>query len=259
MTISICILPSVSSNPSLNPVYYNQLMKFKVDQEIFEKFPGVRIGVLVLKGINNQKGKEKISELLRNEETKQHNLLAEVDFGILPQTADWRKIYEQFGSKPRDFRSSIEALLRRARSGKPLPHINPLVDLYNYLSICFYLPAGAEDLDKIVGDIELTFAKGDERGKYIGAAEEDICYEGEVIYKDDVGFICRRWNWREAERTKIEESTGSAVMVLEALPTITDEKLKGVITEAGVLIKDMLGGEVTINILSRDNLEVEMR
>lgn len=123
-------------------------MKFKVDPQILAKFPGVRIGVLVLKGIDNTKNKEKIAALLKEEEKKQNTL-------------------------PSDFRSSIEALLRRVRTGNPLPQINPLVDIYNYLSIHCYVPIGAEDLDKIVGDIELTFAKGDERGKYIGAEEEE--------------------------------------------------------------------------------------
>lgn len=148
-------------------------MKFKVDPQILAKFPGVRIGVLVLKGIDNTKNKEKIAALLKEEEKKQNTLLQGIEFGVLPETAGWRKIYNDFGSKPSDFRSSIEALLRRVRTCNPLPQINPLVDIYNYLSIHCYVPIGAEDLDKIVGDIELTFAKGDERGKYIGAEEEE--------------------------------------------------------------------------------------
>lgn len=234
-------------------------MKFRVDPKIFEKFPGVRIGVLVLRGIDNTKNKEKITVLLKEEETKQNVLLQGAEFGVLPETAGWRNIYANFGSKPSDFRSSIEALLRRVRTGNPLPQINPLVDVYNYLSIHYYLPVGAEDLDKIVGDIELTFAKGDEKGKYLGAEEEDTCYEGEVIYKDEIGFICRRWNWREGERTMIEENTKNSVLVLEALPIITDEKLKEAVNEAGCLIEKLLGGEITTNILSRDNLEMEIK
>lgn len=231
-------------------------MKFKVDPKIFEKFPGVRIGILTLSGLDNTKNKDQILNLLRTEEGKQRSQLLNVDFGTLPETVGWRTIYEQFGSKPRDFRSSIEALLRRVRTGNPLPQINPLVDLYNYLSIRFYLPAGAEDLDKISGDIELCFAKGDEKGKYIGSEVEENCYPGEVIYKDAVGFICRRWNWREGQRTMIEEATKNAVLVLEALPSISNERLKEAMTESKRLIEDLLGGKVISELLDGTNFEI---
>lgn len=234
-------------------------MKFKVDPKIFEKFPGVRIGVLSLTGLDNTRSKEQILNLLRTKESRQNSRLLNADFGVLPETVGWRKIYEQFGSKPRDFRSSIESLLRRVKTGNPLPQINPLVDLYNYLSIHYYLPAGAEDLDKIVGDVELMFAKGEEKGKYIGGEAEESCYPGEIIYKDDMGFICRRWNWREGERTMIEETTKNAVLVLEALPIISGEKFSEALVEAERLVKDLLGGEISLKILSKDELEVEIR
>lgn len=243
---------------NLSLTCYTETMKFKVNPEIFQKFPSVKIGVLILKGIDNAKGKEKIFQLLKEEEKRQNSILQNIDFGVLPETADWRVIYEQFGSKPRDFRSSIEALLRRVRTGNPLPSINSLVDLYNYLSIHYYLPAGAEDLDKVVGNIELTFAKGDEKGKYIGAEEEDTCYQGEVIYKDQKGFICRRWNWREGDRTKIEEKTKNAVLVLEMSPSISEEKFHQALAETEKLVKELLGGEVVVKVLSKEEPILEV-
>lgn len=234
---------------------YSNKMKFKVEPKIFEKFPGVRIGVLVILGMDNSKNKEEVAELLRREEKRQNQILQTVDFGTLPETARWRKIYEQFGSKPRDFRSSVEALLKRVRTGNPVPSINPLVDLYNYLSIRYYLPAGAEDLDKVVGDIKLTFAKGVERGRCIGSEEIDTCYPGEIIYKDNKGFICRRWNWREANRTKIDEATQNAALVLEALPVVSEEKFKEALKEARELVGELLGGEV-VSIALTQNVPV---
>ncbi|HUV72460.1 MAG TPA: phenylalanine--tRNA ligase beta subunit-related protein [Clostridia bacterium] len=224
-------------------------MRLKVDPQIFKKFPGVRIAVLKLQGIDNSKSQDKIAMLLREEEKRQNRLLQTVEFGVFPETASWRAVYEAFGSKPSDFRSSVEALLRRVKASKPLPSINPLVDLYNYISIRFYLPAGAEDLDKVVGDIELTFAKGNEKGRYIGSEREESCYPGEVIYKDAQGFICRRWNWREGERTKIERKTKNAILVLEALPAVTEEKLRKALEQTENLVKGFLGGKIKSKIL----------
>src|SRR3989344_6683728 len=144
-------------------------MKFSVEPKIFERFPGVEIGVLVLTKLNNEGKSEEILKLLRVEEKKQKELLANVELGSLPEISGWRKIYKDFGSNPKDFRSSVQALLRRARGGeKPIPQINNLVDIYNYISIKYHLPLGAEDLDKVEDYICLTFADGSEAGKTIG-------------------------------------------------------------------------------------------
>lgn len=233
-------------------------MKFKVNQKIFEKWPEVKIGVVVLLGINNGKKNPEILNLIRAEEEKGKKELEGKDFNLMPEVAIWKEVYKDFGSNPREYRSSVEALLRRVRSGSQIPQINNLVDLYNYFSIKFHVPAGAEDLDKVKGDIFLTFADGTETGKYIGSVEEDTCYKDEIIYKDDAGFICRRWNWREGDRTKIEDNTQNAVLVFEAMPPVTEEQLKKVTDESCQLIKKYLGGEQKICVLSKSNPIIEI-
>lgn len=226
-------------------------MKFSVDPKIFAKFPGVEIGVLVITGMDNSGHNKDILQLLRSEEKHQKEILTGVELGSLPEVAVWRKIYTDFGSG-KDYRSSVEALLRRARGGKkPLPQINNLVDLYNFLSLKYHLPAGAEDLKKIVGDTELTFADGSEKGKYIGGEAEDTCYQGEVIYRDKVGFICRRWNWREADRTKIEFDTENCIMVIEKAPEVGEENFHASLKEASSLIQKYLSGKVQTFILNQ--------
>ena len=226
-------------------------MKFLVDSKIFERFPGVEIGVLVIKGIDNKGHYDEILKLLRAEEKKQKELLVDVEMGSLPEISAWRKIYRELGSNPKDFRSSVEALLRRARGGeKPIPQINNLVDLYNYISLKYHLPAGAEDLDKTEGDISLTFANGSEKGVYIGSSEVQNCDLGEVIYKDMEGFICRKWNWREADRTKIDKDTKQAVLVIEKVPEVSKEVFNEAIREAEKLLKNLLQGEVQSHILN---------
>jgi arginyl-tRNA synthetase len=228
-------------------------MKFTVDPKIFEKWPGVAIGVLVLRGIDNTGHNGGILGLLRGEETKKKVELTGCDFGQMPEVAVWKEVYRVFGSNPRDFRSSVEALLRRVRAGNSLPQINNLVDLYNYLSIKYHLPAGAEDLDKVKGDISLTFSDGTEKGKYIGSDTVETCDKEEVIYKDEAGFICRKWNWREADRTKIDEETKNAVLVLEAMPPTTEGQLQKALDEALALIRKYSGGETEKYILSADH------
>lgn len=233
-------------------------MKFKVEPEIFEKFPGVRIGVLVVLGMDNTRGKGEIVKLLAEEQKKKQKELAGVDLKEHPKVTPWREIYQKFGSKPREYRCSIEALLRRVANGNKLPSINPLVDLYNFISLKHLLPAGAENLDKVKGDIVLGFAKGDERGKYIGSDEISTCYPGEVVYKDDLGFICRRWNWREGDRTKLTSESKNAIVVIEANPEVSDKEFELALSKTAELIGKYLGGKIETKIFDSKNTSFDI-
>lgn len=233
-------------------------MIFSVDSKIFETFPGVAIGIVSIYDMINSSNVEEITRLLRDEETKQQQALNGVELGSLPEVTAWRQIYKQFGSDPHDFRSSIESLLRRARSGKPLPLINPLVDLYNYLSLAYHLPAGAEDLDKVQGDISLTFADGSEKGVALGFDTEEAPDPGEVIYKDTKGFICRKWNWREADRTKIDPTTTRTVLVVEKASVVQESTLHAALTEAKILLETHLHAKCVIMVLDEKNMSCSL-
>ncbi len=40
---------------------------------------------------------------------------------------------------------------------------------------------------------------------------------GEVVWRDDAGVTCRRWNWRQGRRTALTEATRRAFFVFDAL------------------------------------------
>ncbi len=48
---------------------------------------------------------------------------------------------------------------------------------------------------------------------------------GEVVWRDDTGVTCRRWNWRQCVRTRIDGETQTALFLLEALGAMTDDDL----------------------------------
>lgn len=228
-------------------------MKFIVENEILKTFKGVKLGVVFGFGINNFGKSETIKKLLEKLQRKQTQKFLNVNLSTYGKIAPWREIYSKFGAKPSKYNSSIESLLKRIKLGGKLPNINNLVDLYNAMSLKYELPFGAEDLNKVRGDIKFAFAKGDESGKYIGSDKIDTCEKGEVAYLDDLGFICRRWNWREADRTKITEETKNFVLVAEALPPMTNEDLSSAIEEFIRFSEKYLGGHYKNFILDKDN------
>jgi arginyl-tRNA synthetase len=225
-------------------------MKFRIEQSIFNQWPAVKVGILVISAAKQTEEVPRISKLLRQTEEAVGVDLGELEVADVPEVTAWQVVYRQFGANPKEFRSSVEALLRRAKRGQSLPLVSPLVDLGNYLSLKYRLPVGVEDLDKITGDLELAAATGSEKGMYLGGDHEESAAPGEVIYRDTVGFVCRRWNWREGVRTAVTAGTTNAVLIVEALPPVTEKILAKVLAESRRLTKNYLGATVQTAILS---------
>ncbi|MEU9997274.1 phenylalanine--tRNA ligase beta subunit-related protein [Streptomyces sp. NPDC050848] len=141
--------------------------------------------------------------------------------------AAWRAAYTAFGAKPSRTRNSAEALAKRALADGGLPRINRLVDAYNAISVAHLIPAGGEDLDRIKGGMRLVRATGDEPFVTVAGGEETVEHPepGEIVWCDDAGVTCRRWNWRQGPRTRIDDDTVNAIFLLESLAPMTREEL----------------------------------
>lgn len=133
-----------------------------------------------------------------------------------PHVVAWREAYRAFGAKPQRTRPSVDALLRRADA---LPAINKVVDAYNAISVQYRLPVGGEDLDAYQGPARLVRATGDEPFDVIAGGEPAVEHPsaGEVVWRDDKGVTCRRWNWRQCVRTRVTESSKNVLFLLERL------------------------------------------
>ncbi|MFF9011921.1 B3/4 domain-containing protein [Streptomyces sp. NPDC014870] len=144
-----------------------------------------------------------------------------------PHIAAWRAAYSAFGAKPSRTRNSAEALAKRALADGGLPRINRLVDAYNAISVAHLIPAGGEDLDRVQGAMRLVRATGDEPFVTVAGGAETVEHPepGEIVWCDDAGVTCRRWNWRQGPRTRIDDATVNAIFLLESLAPMTREEL----------------------------------
>lgn len=140
----------------------------------------------------------------------------------------WREAYRAFGAKPQRTPCSAEALLKRCLRDGSVPGVNAVVDLYNAISLRHAIPIGGEDAGTYVGSPLLTRAIGDEAFDTVEAGAPKVEYpeKGEVIWRDDHGVTCRRWNWRQGVRTRIEEHTTEMWFVLEALDPMPFDALR---------------------------------
>jgi|GEM_PF-24683 len=229
-------------------------MAIVVDAEIWQKFPDLKIGVLVAKGISNS-GSESL-QVLRASEKLAQKQYGEADLNEVSKLQDWREAYRSFGYKPAKARCSVDALLRRVVKGKELPDISPLVNLYNSISLKHSVPAGADDLDQVEGTVRLTFAKGDETFAAIGAQEREMPLTGEVIYRDDVEVTCKAWNYRECDKTKITNETKNAALVIEGLEHTTLAEVASALNELQALVEKHCGGKFKMYLLDAEHPEM---
>jgi len=150
----------------------------------------------------------------------------------------WREAYKAFGAKPQRTPCSAEALRRRFEQNGELPPVNAVVDMYNLLSLRYTVPVGGENLSAYVGSPRLVQAVGDERFETVrnGQPAVESAEAGEVVWRDDVGVTCRRWNWRQSIRTRLEVDTTDMWFVLERLEPMPLASLQ----EAGEVLERQL-------------------
>src|SRR3954468_20230504 len=216
--------PPVSELPTLDAF----LAGASVASDVYRLRPDYRAMLVAVDGIIPRPSDDASAALLQAAEAAAREVRGGGAVEQIPHVAQWREAYRAFGAKPQRTRNSLEALLRRAPTG--LPRVNPLTDIYNAVSVLHQIPLGGEDLERYQGPPRLVRATGAE--PFDTAADGEAVVEhaepGEVVWCDDAGITCRRWNWRQGRRTQLTSDTTAALFILDALDPFTDDRLQAV-------------------------------
>jgi DNA/RNA-binding domain of Phe-tRNA-synthetase-like protein len=238
-----------------------KMKKFIAEPEFWAFFPECEIGVLVMESIHNEIPEDnssyaKIKDLLQDANREAAKFLTDQVLSQNKVVAVWREAFMKFKTK-KGARSSIEALLRRVDKGNEVGHINPLVDLYNAISLTYGLPCGMEDLDCIQGDLKLKITTGGDDFLALGDEAPDPTLPGELCYLDDLGAVCRCWNWRDGQRTMLTEKTSRAIAVIESVDPGRHQDLLEAIHELAAWAEETGVAKVTLKtIVDREHPEV---
>lgn len=216
-------------------------------------FPQAKIYTLVVNDLNNHipDNSDKYQIMLNQAETEAKQYLTAKEFKDNIVIAEWREVLSKF-KKKRGARASIEALLKRVSQGKVFNPINPLVDIYNSVSLEYAVPCGGEDLDQIAGQMHLGVASGNEDFYPLGAEKSDPPRAGEVIYYDENGAVCRSLNWRDGKRTMLTEDTTNAILIMEAVTADQKDRAEQAIQALKKKIATELGVEGTITLKTKN-------
>lgn len=230
------------------------MKKVIITDQVFDLFPDFRREVVIVRSLQNRSSFKPVRKILKKEIDNRVG----VDLSNEPRLQSWDEAHRKFGSTPEDFLPSIKSLLQRIQANAALPFINSIVALFNYISLKYCLPCGGDDVAAIEGDLILGLADGTETFQALGSEETETPMPGEVIYFDSItkNVMCRRWNWRNGEQTKIDVPSQTIVINIDCLPPISEEIGKEAQQELVELLGKYCDAVTETGSLHTDNREL---
>lgn len=224
------------------------MKKFIVDDAFLKLFPDAAIAVLAVDGMCESASLDEaqaaeVKTLLDEANVSARQYLTSDTISENHVVAVWRQAYQKFPTK-KGARCSIEALLKRVLLQKPVGTIAPSVDITNAISLKYALPIGAEDIDAFAGDLHLGVMAGGEAFTPIGSDKPEPPLAGEVAYYDEAGAVCRCWNWRDGQRTCVQDSTTKEFIVMECVEPERLPVLREALDELASLLQTYLGAKI---------------
>ena len=233
-------------------------MKFIVDKEIFEKLPNACFGVVMARGIDNSRAYPEIDRLLDEsiktaaEHFEGKKVKEEAD--ILP----YREAFRALNINPNKYLCSIEALFTRIAQGKGMPHINPVVDLGNAVSLKYTLPMGAHDLGGSSDDMHIRLAQPEDTFLPFGSETEESPDAGEVVYAVGHQVRTRRWTWRQSEHGKITPASSDIFFPIDGFADFNGDRVLAAREELETLLKQIFHCETVSGLVDAQHMEMEL-
>ena len=192
------------------------MASFDYSPEIRARFPTTRGAVIEVTGIANGSSSPELRERFAAEQAAVIADLGDSPLAEIESVAAWRRTFSAFGVKPTQYRSAVEALLRRLTKAGDIPSINTMVDLANMVSIRNRLPVAVFDQASVTGATVVRFADGSEQFTDLGSDTISNPEAGEVIFADDANVVsARRWCWRQSRQSAAGPGTQHALITIE--------------------------------------------
>ncbi|WP_425057794.1 hypothetical protein SCACP_23350 [Sporomusa carbonis] len=227
-------------------------MRFVVDSRVFEKLDNVCFGVVIAKGVSKYPHDE-IAALLNQSVRTVEDKFSKVKAKESAPIVHYREAFRELGMNPNKYMSSIEAMVTRIEKKKGFPHINPLVDLGNAISLKHLVPLGAHDLDVASGDICVRFARAGDTFIPFGEQASEQVDEGELIYS--VGDIVktRRWIWRQSEEGKVTDQSKNIFFPIDGFTDINLAQVLAARDELAELLVKHFGCKVITGFVDNNH------
>ena len=231
-------------------------MIFRVDKRLFDLFPGLSVGALVCHIDNTSYGADVLDPVIERlrtnfpyEKPQDH-----------PHIKAWRQAFTKVGIPASKYLSSVESLLRRALKGGPFPRVNPIVDLYNAVSLEYLVPVGGHDPVPLEGEILLGYADGSEPFRPMEGGDQETAEKGEVVYKDEKEVLTRRWVWRQSRKDKVTPQTKYVFIPVDIMEGVDGALCDEIMEKISLcLAQDNIGSVIHKDIVTANHPSTEFQ
>lgn len=235
------------------------MKQFIVEEKVFKIFPDYCLGIVIADGVDNSMEKDIIKTLLDESTSAFEQLYMGQDIRELPHIKAYRDAFRRLGINPNKYMCSIEALAKRVQKSGQLPHINPVVDLGNALSVKHQLPMGAHDIGKMETDgLEVRFSTELDIFMPMGGVQADVMPDGELVYVSGHTVKTRRWLWRQSDDSRITEKTQSVFFPIDGFASVNYDAVIQARDELSIVLQSVFGCKIRTGLIDRDNPRINL-
>lgn len=228
-------------------------MRFVIEDSLFDTLPTLYVGVVAARGIDNSRDYPAIDALLDGAIALAESRFAGRKVKEDPDILPYREAFAALGINPNKFTCSVEALFTRIAKGKGMPHVNPLVDLNNAVSLLNTLPMGTHDLSLSDEDIVIRRAREGDTFLPFGAETEENPDPGELVYAVGRQVRTRRWTWRQSEHGKIGPDTSFVFFPIDGFAGVNDDRVRAAADQLEALLREHFGCQTLKDFVDREH------
>lgn len=232
---------------------------FTVEEKVFEAVPDYCLGIVIADGVDNRGERAAISAMLDDSVQAFAAQYAGQDVREMPNVKAYREAFRSLDMNPNKFMCSIEALTKRVQKGNQLPHINPIVDLGNALSVKYQLALGAHDIDRMEPEgLAVRFSNEKDHFLPMGETQPETMPEGELVYVSGHTVKTRRWLWRQSDDGKITEETSTVFFPIDGFSSVNGDVVLRARDELAETLQTIFGCRVKTAFVDREHPAVEI-
>lgn len=214
-----------------------------IEEAVSERYPDLLVPYVNIQDVTVQSHSRDLLSLKAQILAKLRSQYDLVTLKDRPVFRAYRDFFWGIGIDATKIRPAGEALIRRVLRGGDIPSINTLVDTYNLASIETGIALAAFDLDQTHGSMTLRFSEKGEAFLGIGMTSPIVLRGGEVVISDRDGLLAI-YPYRDAERSKVQLTTKSTIILACGVPGIELDYLKRSLLISVEYITRFCGGVV---------------
>jgi DNA/RNA-binding domain of Phe-tRNA-synthetase-like protein len=232
---------------------------FTVEEKVFDRVPDYCLGVVIAEGINNRGAQPIVTAMLDGSVREFAERFVGQDVREIPNIKAYREAFRSLDMNPNKFMCSIEALTKRVQKGNPLPHINPIVDLGNALSVKYQLALGAHDIDRMEPEgLAVRFSMEQDSFLPMGEAQPEVMPAGELVYVSGHTVKTRRWLWRQRDDGMITEETANVFFPIDGFASVNRDTVLSARDELAETLKTVFGCRVKTAYIDRAHMSISL-